>query len=50
VVYGVESVDSDDAAMELLEVEHFDLVLIARKSGIVKRDLTVACEKGIPTS
>jgi len=37
--YGVESVDSDDAAMALLEVEHFDLVLIGRKSEIVKKGL-----------
>lgn len=37
--YGVESVDSDDAAMALLEVEHFDLVLIGRKSEMVEKGL-----------
>lgn len=37
--YEVESVDSDDAAMELLEAEHFDLILIGRKSSIPKKGL-----------
>lgn len=37
--YGVESVDSDDAAMARLEVEHFDLVLIGRKSEMVEKGL-----------
>jgi hypothetical protein len=30
--YRVESVDTDDSAMELLEVESFDLVLLGRNS------------------
>ena len=39
VGYEVESVDSDDAAMALLETEHFDLVLIGRKSQLTQKGL-----------
>ncbi len=37
--YEVESVNSDDAAMTLLETVHFDLVLIGRKSEIPEKGL-----------
>ena len=39
VGYEVESVASDDAAMAILEKEHFDLVLIGRKSQLTKKGL-----------
>lgn len=37
--YQVESVESDDAAMEILGEEHFDLVLIGRKSQLTEKGL-----------
>ena len=37
--YQVESVESDNAAMALLEKEHFDLVLIGRKSQLTLKGL-----------
>ncbi len=37
--YEVAAVESDDAAMTLLETEHFDLVLIGRKSQLTEKGL-----------
>jgi DNA-binding response OmpR family regulator len=37
--YRVESVESDDAAMTLLETETFDLILLGRNSGMHKKFL-----------
>ena len=37
--YEVEAVESDDAAMALLATEHFDLVLIGRKSQLSEKGL-----------
>lgn len=49
VVYEVESVESDDAAMRLLEKEHFDLVLIGRKSQLTEKGLDQRLRETYPS-
>jgi DNA-binding response OmpR family regulator len=46
--YAVESVETDDQAMELLQIERFDLILLGRRSQLPTKDLDQRIREKFP--
>jgi hypothetical protein len=46
--YSVESVEMDDEAMDLMETEHFDLVLLGRQSVLLEKGIDQRIRERFP--